>query len=117
MAGNHSVLIVVFDGLQPAQITPELMPNLAEFAQTGVTLTNHHPVFPTVTRVNVSSLVTGCLPGKHGWRETLSYAETTTQIWLSPRWNRCCKPFLMLRAARCLFQHWPMFSTNTKWNT
>jgi arylsulfatase A-like enzyme len=66
MAGNHSVLIVVFDGLQPAQITPELMPNLAEFAQTGVTLTNHHPVFPTVTRVNVSSLVTGCLPGKHG---------------------------------------------------
>ena len=58
--------MVVFDGLQPAQITPELMPNLAEFARSGVTFANHHPVFPTVTRVNVASLVTGCLPGRHG---------------------------------------------------
>ena len=66
MADDRRVLIVVFDGLQPAQITPDLMPNLAEFARTGVTLAHHHPVFPTVTRVNVSSLVTGCLPGKHG---------------------------------------------------
>ena len=66
MPQNGNVLIVVFDGLQPAQITPELMPNLAEFARTGVTFGNHHPVFPTVTRVNVSSLVTGCRPGRHG---------------------------------------------------
>ena len=66
MVDANKVLVVVFDGLQPAQITPELMPNLAEFAAAGVTLANHHPVFPTVTRVNASSLVTGCLPGKHG---------------------------------------------------
>ena len=66
MPENSKALIVVFDGLQPAQITPDLMPNLAEFARTGVTFSNHHPVFPTVTRVNVSSLVTGCLPGRHG---------------------------------------------------
>ena len=66
MPQNSKVLIVVFDGLQPAQITPDLMPNLLEFARTGVTFANHHPVFPTVTRVNVSSLVTGCLPGRHG---------------------------------------------------
>ena len=66
MPQNGKVLIVVFDGLQPAQITPDLMPNLAEFARSGITFTNHHPVFPTVTRVNVSSLVTGCLPGRHG---------------------------------------------------
>ncbi len=66
MPENSNVLIVVFDGLQPSQITPELMPNLAEFARTGVTFSNHHPVFPTVTRVNVSSLVTGCRPGRHG---------------------------------------------------
>ncbi len=66
MAVQRRVLIVVFDGLQPAQITPELMPNLASFAKSGVTFSNHHPVFPTVTRVNASSLVTGCLPGKHG---------------------------------------------------
>ena len=66
MTDQRRVLIVVFDGLQPSQITPELMPNLAEFARRGVTFANHHPVFPTVTRVNASSLVTGCMPGKHG---------------------------------------------------
>ena len=66
MAVQRKVLIVVFDGLQPAQITPELMPNLARFAHGGVTFANHHPVFPTVTRVNASSLVTGCMPGQHG---------------------------------------------------
>ena len=61
-----SVLIVVFDGLQPTQVRPELMPNLAEFAAGGVNFRSHHPVFPTVTRTNVSSLVTGCYPGAHG---------------------------------------------------
>ena len=66
MADQKRVLVVVFDGLQSAQITPDLMPNLAEFARTGVTFANHHPVFPTVTRVNASSLVTGYPPGKHG---------------------------------------------------
>ncbi len=66
MPGQHRTLIMVFDGLQPAQITPELMPNLSKFAAGGVTFTNHHPVFPTVTRVNASSLVTGCTPGRHG---------------------------------------------------
>ena len=66
MTNPHSVLVVVFDGLQPSQITPALMPNLAEFAHSGVAFANHHPVFPTVTRVNASSIVTGCLPGRHG---------------------------------------------------
>ena len=61
-----SVLIVVFDGLQPAQVTPELMPNLSSLAAQGVTFTNHHPVYPSVTRVNVSSMVTGRNPGGHG---------------------------------------------------
>ncbi len=66
MPDTRTVLIVVFDGLQPSQITPELMPNLSAFARSGVTFGNHHPVFPTVTRVNVSSIATGCLPGEHG---------------------------------------------------
>ena len=61
-----SVLIVAFDGLQPSQVTPELMPNLASFAQDGVTLGNHHAVFPTVTRVNAASMMTGRYPGVHG---------------------------------------------------
>ena len=62
----HSVLIVVFDGLQSSQVTPELMPNLAGFVTNGVRFTNHHPVYPTVTRVNAASMVTGRSPGGHG---------------------------------------------------
>ena len=61
-----NVIIVVFDGLQPAQATLALMPNLARFAAEGVTGGNHHAVFPTVTRANVASVVTGHHPGAHG---------------------------------------------------
>ena len=66
MPDDIAFLIVVFDGLQPAQITPGVMPNLAQFVSSGTRFDNHHPVFPTVTRVNVASLVTGVLPGRHG---------------------------------------------------
>ncbi len=62
----HSVLIVVFDGLQPAQLRPDLAPNLSRFADEGVFFENHHPVFPSVTRVNAASMVTGMQPGGHG---------------------------------------------------
>ena len=61
-----SVVIAVFDGLQPAQVTSELMPNLAALAAEGVSFRNHHPVFPTVTRINAASMVTGRNPGGHG---------------------------------------------------
>ena len=59
-------LIAAFDGLQPSQVRPDLAPNLSEFAAGGVTFTRNHPVFPTVTRINVASLVTGRHPGSHG---------------------------------------------------
>ena len=60
------VLIVAFDGLQPSQVRADLAPNLAAFAEGGVTFARNHPVFPTVTRINVASLVTGRHPGAHG---------------------------------------------------
>ena len=60
------VVIFVFDGLQAELVTPELMPRLAAFTTEGVKLERHQPVFPTVTRVNASSIVTGCFPGAHG---------------------------------------------------
>ena len=60
------VLVVVFDGLQPAQVNKTLMPNLAAFAASGVTFANHHAVYPSVTRANASSMVTGRHPGGHG---------------------------------------------------
>lgn len=60
------VIVFVFDGLQPKQVNPRLMPNLSALADDGVTFANHHSVYPTVTRVNVSSMVTGLSPGGHG---------------------------------------------------
>ena len=60
------ILVFVFDGLQPEQVNSRLMPNLSALAANGVTFENHHSVFPTVTRVNVSSMVTGLNPGGHG---------------------------------------------------
>ena len=59
-------LIVAFDGLQPAQVTSGLTPNLSEFAAEGVAFDNHHPVYPSVTRANAASIVTGRHPGGHG---------------------------------------------------
>ena len=61
-----SVLIIVFDGLQPSQITEQHMPNLSGLASKGVTFQYNHNVYPTVTRTNVASLVTGRNPGAHG---------------------------------------------------
>lgn len=66
------VVIVVFDGLNTELVTPELMPNLHGFAQEGMRLTNHRPVFPSVTRLNAAAMVTGCFPGMHGLHGNLS---------------------------------------------
>jgi len=63
---NIRTLIVFFDGLRPDYITPELMPNVYLFSKKGSYAKQHHSVFPTVTRVNASSLSTGCYPGSHG---------------------------------------------------
>lgn len=60
------VLIAAFDGLQPAQVSPDLTPTICRLAAEGVAFTRHHAVFPTVTRTNVASMVTGRHPGGHG---------------------------------------------------
>ena len=62
----NSIIIIVFDGLQPSQINPDLTPNLYAFKNEGVFFKNHHPIFPSVTRANAASLVTGRYPGGHG---------------------------------------------------
>ena len=60
------VLVVAFDGLQPSQIDPDRTPTIHRLAREGVTFARHHAVFPTVTRVNAASMVTGRHPGGHG---------------------------------------------------
>src|SRR5262245_49890020 len=60
------VLIAAFDGLQPSQISADRTPTIHRLARDGVTFARHHAVFPTVTRVNAASMVTGRHPGGHG---------------------------------------------------
>ena len=64
LATTH--LVIVVDGLRPDFVSPALMPRLVRLAQRGVVFNAHHSVFPTVTRVNASSLVTGAYPEAHG---------------------------------------------------
>ena len=59
-------LLVVLDGLRPDYVTPEVMPNLHALGQRGVVFTDHHAVYPTVTRVNAASISTGAYPETHG---------------------------------------------------
>jgi arylsulfatase A-like enzyme len=62
----HHQLLIVLDGLRPDYVTPQLMPALYALGQRGVIFANHHSVFPTVTRVNASSISTGAYPERHG---------------------------------------------------
>ena len=62
----HTQLVIVVDGLRPDYVTPEVMPRLVRLGQRGVVFRSHHSVFPTVTRVNASSFVTGAYPEAHG---------------------------------------------------
>ena len=65
-SASHRQLVIVVDGLRPDYVTPEVMPNLYALGQRGVVFANHHSVFPTVTRVNASSISTGTYPERHG---------------------------------------------------
>jgi arylsulfatase A-like enzyme len=65
-ASARRILVIVVDGLRPDYITPDLMPRLSRLGQRGMTFRAHHSVFPTVTRVNGSSFVTGAYPETHG---------------------------------------------------
>ena len=59
-------LVFVLDGLRPDSITEAETPNLHRLRKEGVWFENTHAVFPTVTRVNPSSLGTGVYPARHG---------------------------------------------------
>ena len=62
----YRALLMVWDGLRPDLINEQVTPNLFALAAGGVRFANSHAVYPTMTRVNASSIATGCLPGKHG---------------------------------------------------
>jgi arylsulfatase A-like enzyme len=60
------VLVIGADGLRPDLFDATLMPTVAKLAAEGVRCWDHHAVYPTHTRVNMSALTSGCTPGRHG---------------------------------------------------
>jgi len=58
--------VMVWDGMRPDLISPELTPNLWRLTQAGVRCLDSHAVYPTVTRINSASLSTGSQPASHG---------------------------------------------------
>jgi arylsulfatase A-like enzyme len=71
------VLLIVVDGLRPDYVTRQLMPRLTALGQRGIVFNAHHSVFPTVTRVNSSSMSTGAYPESHGLLGNVVYSEKT----------------------------------------
>lgn len=65
-AEKELTLLVIFDGLRPEYITPEVMPNTYKLKTEGVLASEHHSVFPTLTRVNSAAVASGAYPGTNG---------------------------------------------------
>ena len=75
------ILIIGLDGLQMNQINDLQSPNLNKFKNNSFSFENHHSTFPTVTRSNAASIVTGVNPGTHGIvGNTMVFREYDTEI-------------------------------------
>ncbi|HWV22266.1 MAG TPA: alkaline phosphatase family protein [Devosia sp.] len=61
-----STLLLTFDGLRRDRVSAALMPNLTRFMQEGSNFLNSRSIFPSETRVAVTSTMTGSPPGAHG---------------------------------------------------
>jgi arylsulfatase A-like enzyme len=62
----HNVILFVPDGLRSAMVSPDTAPALAALAREGVTFTNSHSVYPTMTMANAAAMATGHYPGDTG---------------------------------------------------
>jgi phosphonoacetate hydrolase len=57
---------MVWDGMRPDLVGPELTPNLTALAAQGTIFDNSHAIIPTVTRCNAATMATGAVPAVHG---------------------------------------------------
>lgn len=80
------VLIVLFDGLRPDLVKPSLTPNLVRLQRGGAVLSRQRTVYPSETRIALTSLVTGATPDRHGivgisiWIATFRRRAWSTQV-------------------------------------
>lgn len=60
------VVVVVWDGMRPDFIRPDLTPTLCKLASNGVFFADHHSVYCTATDANGTAMATGAYPGHSG---------------------------------------------------
>ena len=65
-ASDRLIAIFVVDGLRPDSINKADTPTIDRLRNEGVEYLNSHSTFPTSTRVNAATLVTGTYPARHG---------------------------------------------------
>jgi hypothetical protein len=58
--------IMVWDGLRPDRVSPQVTPTLWQLANSGVWFERSYAVYPTLTRANSPAISTGCRPGRAG---------------------------------------------------
>lgn len=59
-------VLIVWDGMRPDYVSPELTPTLHALREQGVWFANHRSVYPTSTEVNGTVLATGVFPQRNG---------------------------------------------------
>ena len=97
------VIAIQFDGLRADALSEKTTPNLLAAAERGAWFQNHRSVFPTSTRVCVSSLATGVYPQKHGlpgnslFARELGETITTGRYESLLAWERALGGRLLLR--------------------
>jgi predicted AlkP superfamily pyrophosphatase or phosphodiesterase len=73
------VIVLVWDGLRPDSIDPQVTPRLAALRdKLGVDFREHHSVFPTFTMMNAAALATGVHSGTHGFYGNTLYQPGPT---------------------------------------
>ena len=73
-------VLVVWDGMRPDFVTPELTPTLCSLRSNGVWFTHHHSAYPTSTEVNGTVLATGAFPQRNGISANKEYRRTIDPV-------------------------------------
>jgi arylsulfatase A-like enzyme len=66
MLGTERAFLMVWDGLRPDLVDPEITPNLWRLAESGARFEQSHAVYPSLTRANSPAISTGYRPGAAG---------------------------------------------------
>jgi arylsulfatase A-like enzyme len=72
-AAAPRVMIFVWDGLRPDLVSSTDTPNLLALARRGVTFTDNHATYPTITMINAASFATGAYPETNGFFGNTTY--------------------------------------------